>query len=43
MEEEIDSKQSVKGTSNVLKKLENSILEGKYYEAQQMYKTVYFR
>eukprot|EP01118_Nematostelium_gracile_P011972 TRINITY_DN4319_c0_g1_i1.p1 TRINITY_DN4319_c0_g1~~TRINITY_DN4319_c0_g1_i1.p1 ORF type:complete len:309 (+),score=67.06 TRINITY_DN4319_c0_g1_i1:3-929(+) len=32
-----------KGTSNVLSKLEKSIKDGNYYEAQQMYKTLFSR
>jgi tetratricopeptide (TPR) repeat protein len=32
-----------KGMKNVIKKLEQSINNGDFYEAQQMYKTLYFR
>lgn len=32
-----------RGVSRVLGKLENSIQEGNYYEAHQMYRTLYFR
>jgi len=34
---------SSKGISNVLKKLEKSVEEGNFYEALQMYRTIYFR
>lgn len=32
-----------KGVPAVLEKLEESIKQGDYYHAQQMYKTLYFR
>lgn len=32
-----------RGVSRVLEKLENSIKNGDYYEAHQMYRTLYFR
>ena len=35
--------QGSRGVSRVLAKLKNSIEEGKYYEAHQMYRTLYFR
>lgn len=34
---------TARGVSRVLEKLENSIKEGNYYEAHQMYRTLYFR
>lgn len=34
---------SCRGVSNVLAKLEQSIRSGKYYEAHQKYRTLYFR
>jgi hypothetical protein len=34
---------SVRGVSRVLEKLENSVKNGNYYEAHQMYRTLYFR
>jgi len=37
------SASSTKGISKVEGKLEKSIQDGQYYEAQQMYKTLYFR
>lgn len=33
----------VRGVSRVIEKLENSIKDGNYYEAHQMYRTIYFR
>jgi len=38
-----ETPQGRKGISNVVKKLEASVQEGNLYEAQQMYKTLYFR
>ncbi|XP_066151647.1 Golgi to ER traffic protein 4 homolog [Euwallacea fornicatus] len=35
--------QGSRGVSRVLEKLENSIKNGQYYEAHQMYRTLYFR
>ncbi|KAB0793411.1 hypothetical protein PPYR_13031 [Photinus pyralis] len=35
--------QGVRGVSRVIEKLENSIKDGNYYEAHQMYRTIYFR
>ena len=32
-----------RGIKKVLSKLENSINNGNYYEAHQMYRTLYFR
>lgn len=32
-----------RGVSRVLEKLDNSIKNGDYYEAHQMYRTLYFR
>lgn len=32
-----------RGVSRVLQKLENSVKDGNYYEAHQMYRTLYFR
>lgn len=34
---------SSRGVSRVLDKLENAISKGNYYEAHQMYRTLYFR
>ncbi|XP_044252427.1 Golgi to ER traffic protein 4 homolog [Tribolium madens] len=34
---------NVRGVSRVLEKLENSVKNGNYYEAHQMYRTLYFR
>lgn len=34
---------SARGVSRVLIKLENSVKAGDYYEAHQMYRTLYFR
>ncbi|XP_060522152.1 Golgi to ER traffic protein 4 homolog [Cylas formicarius] len=34
---------TARGISRVFEKLENSIKEGRYYEAHQMYRTLYFR
>lgn len=34
---------NVRGVSRVLEKLENSVKDGNYYEAHQMYRTIYFR
>ncbi|XP_018323696.1 Golgi to ER traffic protein 4 homolog [Agrilus planipennis] len=34
---------NARGVSRVLEKLENSVKEGNYYEAHQMYRTLYFR
>lgn len=34
---------NVRGVSRVLEKLEDSVKEGNYYEAHQMYRTLYFR
>lgn len=38
-----ESKGSTRGVSRVLAKLEASIQSGNYYEAHQMYRTLYFR
>ncbi|CAG9865262.1 unnamed protein product [Phyllotreta striolata] len=35
--------QGVRGVSRVLEKLEKSVKDGNYYEAHQMYRTLYFR
>ncbi|CAG9827526.1 unnamed protein product [Diabrotica balteata] len=35
--------QGVRGVSRVLQKLEKSVIDGKFYEAHQMYRTLYFR
>ncbi|XP_065826810.1 Golgi to ER traffic protein 4 homolog isoform X2 [Oscarella lobularis] len=37
------SRQKGEGTSRVVEKLRASVEDGKYYEAHQMYRTVYFR
>eukprot|EP00126_Sphaerothecum_destruens_P007168 Sdes_comp19720_c0_seq1m11674 len=37
------SSQPIKGTSKVIEKLEKSVARGDYYEAHQMYRTLYFR
>ncbi|XP_065162548.1 Golgi to ER traffic protein 4 homolog [Atheta coriaria] len=37
------SQANARGVSRVLEKLENSVKNGKYYEAHQMYRTMYFR
>lgn len=34
---------NVRGVSRILTKLENSVKSGDYYEAHQMYRTLYFR
>lgn len=34
---------NVRGVSRILNKLENSVKAGDYYEAHQMYRTLYFR
>lgn len=34
---------STRGISRVLEKLEKSVKDGNYYEAHQMYRTLYFR
>ncbi|KAJ8966661.1 hypothetical protein NQ314_003389 [Rhamnusium bicolor] len=35
--------QGIRGVSRVLEKLEKSVKDGNYYEAHQMYRTLYFR
>lgn len=35
--------QGNRGVSRVLQKLEKSVTDGNYYEAHQMYRTLYFR
>lgn len=35
--------QGNRGVSRVLQKLEKSVTDGDYYEAHQMYRTLYFR
>lgn len=37
------SNANVRGVSRVLQKLEISLKENNYYEAHQMYRTLYFR
>eukprot|EP01117_Protostelium_nocturnum_P014151 TRINITY_DN5350_c0_g1_i4.p1 TRINITY_DN5350_c0_g1~~TRINITY_DN5350_c0_g1_i4.p1 ORF type:complete len:342 (+),score=81.49 TRINITY_DN5350_c0_g1_i4:91-1116(+) len=42
-QENNNNKNEEKGISQVVNKLEAKVLEGNYYEAQQLYKTLYFR
>lgn len=35
--------QGARGVSRVLEKLEKSVKDGNFYEAHQMYRTLYFR